>query len=56
MERDDLCAALGEDTAGRVLSALKKRGLLQMEPQGSPEGPGPGGADCLLAPWSRRRP
>ena len=34
MERDDLCAALGE-TGGRVLSALKKRGLLQMEPQGS---------------------
>ena len=30
MERDDLCAALGE-TGGRVLSALKKRGLLQME-------------------------
>ena len=34
MERDDLCAALGE-TGSRVLSALKKRGLLQMEPQGS---------------------
>lgn len=34
MERDDLCAALGE-TGGRVLSVLKKRGLLQMEPQGS---------------------
>ena len=34
MERDDLCAALGEP-GSRVLSALKKRGLLQMEPQGS---------------------
>ena len=34
MERDDLCAALGE-TGGRVLSVLKKRGILQMEPQGS---------------------
>ena len=34
VERDDLCAALGE-TGSRVLSALKKRGLLQMEPQGS---------------------
>ena len=34
MERDDLCAALGE-TGSRVLSVLKKRGLVQMEPQGS---------------------
>ena len=34
MERDDLCAALGE-TGSRVLSVLKKRGILQMEPQGS---------------------
>ena len=34
MERDDLCAALGE-TGSRVLSGLKKRGILQMEPQGT---------------------
>ena len=34
MERDDLCAALGE-TGSRVLAGLKKRGILQMEPQGS---------------------
>ena len=34
MERDDLCAALGE-TGSRVLAGLKKRGILQMEPQGT---------------------
>lgn len=54
MERDDLCAALGE-TGGRVLSALKSGDCCRWSPR-APGRSRTGWCRSPAWPWSRRRP